>query len=309
MISGVCAHAVTSPRVAVSVDRQTATVGDPIRLTLTVQHRKDWKQIPQVLPKKLGEFDVLRDTTYTDRWREGGDGLHSKREITLAIFRPGGFWIPALSGQTIAGADTVTWQSDSLTIVIESVLDRPDADTTDIAGLKGPYVAPEPKWYWWISGAIALAAIALYIYYRRRKRAALPVFKAPPPPAWEVALRELANLRMDVRPGSDGGRLWYFRLSDILRRYWDGRFGWQSIDQTTSEIVRQFPQAPFNGEHRTRAEEFLRFADRVRYAKQPAVEGRPEVDWEWVHSFVKDTIPLRIPTDDQEPAEQERVEA
>lgn len=309
ILIGGYAYAVTPPRVSVSSSRQTATVGDPIAFTVTVEHHSDWKQVPQFLPKTLGEFEVLHDTNYIARWGEGDERLHFKRELTLAIFKPGGFWIPSLTGQTVIDADTVVWKSDSLAIVIESVLDRPDADTTDIAGLKPPYVAPEPKWYWWVSGAIALMALSLYLYYRSRKRAAMPVFKAPPPPAWDVALKELSSLRQEVHPETDGGRLWYFRLSDILRRYWDGRYGWQSIDQTTTEIVRQLPSAPFHHEHRKRAEEFLRVADRVRYAKQPAVEGRPEVDWEWVHAFVKETIPPRITTEDAKVGEGEKVQA
>lgn len=307
ILIGAHAYAAAPPRVSVSSSRQTATVGDPIKFTVTVEHHADWQQVPQFLPKTLGPFDVLRDTSYVDRWGEGDDRLHFKRELTLAIFKPGGFWIPALTGKTVVDGDTTTWQSDSLAIVIESVLDRPDADTTDIAGLKAPYVAPEPKWYWWVSGALALMALSLYLYYRSRKRAALPVFKAPPPPAWEVALKELSSLRNEVHPETDGGRLWYFRLSDILRRYWDGRYGWQSIDQTTSEIVRQLPSAPFHHEHRKRAEEFLRVADRVRYAKQPAVEGRPEIDWEWVQSFVKETIPPRISSEEPKVGEGEKI--
>lgn len=307
IITGFGAYAATSPSVTVSADRQTATVGDPIKVTVAVEHHKDWQQIPQTLPKTLGEFDILHDTTFIDRWGEGDDRLHFKRELTLAVFRPGGFWIPALNGLTVIDADTVGWQSDSLAIGIESVLDRPDADTTDIAGLKAPYVAPEPKWYWWVSGAVALALVSLYIYFRSRKRAAMPHVKAPPPPAWDVALKELASLRSEVHPEADGGRVWYFRLSDILRRYWDGRYGWQSIDQTTSEIVRLLPQAPFSSEQRRRAEEFLRHADRVRYAKQPAIEGRPEIDWDWVHSFVKDTIPPRITDSAPMPSVGERV--
>jgi hypothetical protein len=228
--------------VSVSADRQTATVGDRITLTVKVEHHKDWQQIPQPLEHNLGPFDILHDTIFVDRWGEGDDRLNFNRELVLAIFEPGGAWIPSLSGLTVMDGDTVAWRSDSLAIMIESVLDRPDADTTDIAGLKGPYVAPISRWYWWAAGVAALVAVAAYSWYRRRKRAALPRWQPPPIPAWDAALHELEGLRREGQ----------------------------------------------------RAEEFLHLADRVRYAKQPATEGRPEVDWEWVRSFVKETIPLRI---------------
>ncbi len=297
ILLGTYALAAVPPRVTVSSDRQTATVGDRIKFTVQIEHHKDWQQISQPLSQTFGPFDLLHDTSYVDRWGEGDERLHFKRELILAIFKPGGAWIPSLTGLTVMGSDTVAWHSDSLAIMIESVLDRPDADTTDIAGLKGPYVAPEPRWYWWVSGAAALLAIALYLWYRFRRRAALPKAVIPPRPPWELAMRELNALKLEVRPQDDGGRLWYFRLSEILRRYWDGRYNWQSIDQTTTEIVTLLPLAPFTNEQRQRAEEFLHLADRIRYAKQPAIEGRPEVDWQWVRSFVNDTIPLRIVAD------------
>jgi hypothetical protein len=292
--SGWFAQAATPPRVVVSADHQVATVGDPIKLSITVDHQSDWQQFPQPLSGKLGDFDILRDTAYVDRWREGDKGLAFKRELTLAAFKPGGVWIPSVSGFTVIGADTLRWQTDSLAINIESVLGRPDADTTDIAGLKQPYVAPESRWRFWTGIALLVAAIAVYLWYRLRRRTHEPVPVAPPRPAWEIALEELEQLRREVNPAADGGRLWYFRLSEILRRYWDARYDWQSIDQTTTEIIRVLPQAPFAESHRRRAAEFLHLADYIRYARQPAQEGRPEVDWAWVKSFIVETRPPRL---------------
>jgi hypothetical protein len=290
------AQGAISPRVAVSADRQTATVGDPIQILVNIQHRADWKLVPDPPLRNLGEFDVLHDSSFVDRWNEGEDGKAFKRQLVLAAFRPGGFWIPSLRGQILTrSGDTLTWQSDSLAITIGSVLSQPGADTINIAGLKGPYVAPVATWYWWALGAIALLLTALLLWLRSRRRAAVTAVVVPSIPAWEAALQQLAKLRQDVQPQQEGGRVWYFRLSEILRRYLDGRYGWNSIDQTSTEIIRQLPEAPFDGSHRERAEEFLRVADQVRYAKQPAREGRPEVDLEWVRTFVNETIPHLVP--------------
>lgn len=292
----------TSPRVAVSADRQTATVGDPIKVILSIEHQDDWKLVPDLPFRNLGVFDVLHDSSFVDRWREGEDGKAFKRELVLAAFRPGGFWIPSLWGQIITGGgDTLTWQSDSLAITIGSVLSQPGADTVNIAGLKGPYVAPVTTWYWWALGALIFVLAVLFIWWRSRHRTVVTPVAPPPIPAWESALQQLARLRQEVPPQHEGGRIWYFRLSEILRRYLDGRYGWNSIDQTTSEIIQQLPEAPFHGSHRDRAEEFLRLADQIRYAKQPAREGRPEVDFEWVKTLVNETIP-RVVVETPEPA-------
>jgi hypothetical protein len=112
----------------------------------------------------------------------------------------------------------------------------------------------------------------------------------------------LQLLRNEIDPASDGGRIWYFRLSEILRRYLDGRYGWESIDETTTEILRRLPEAPFNGEHRERVREFFQVADQIRYAKMAAKIGRPDIDWDWVRAFVEGTTP-RITVDSTETSE------
>jgi hypothetical protein len=102
-------------------------------------------------------------------------------------------------------------------------------------------------------------------------------------------------MRQAIDPVTDGGRLWYFRLSEILRRYFDQRYGWVTIDETTTEVMQRLESAPFDGGHQERAQEFFQLADQVRYARYPAKVGRPEVDWEWVREFVESTV-LVIPS-------------
>lgn len=291
----------------ISADRQSATVGDPVNFTLTVRYDSSLKFSAPPRRHDLGQFEVLGDTTLPDAG--GKDGLHRyQRRWRVAGFQTGDLWIPALSGILIGPTgDTLTWQSDSIAITIASVLTG--GDTTDIHGLKGPYVAGESAWIVWLIGAVVLAAALGLWWWRRsrRRRASAPA--APSIPAWEAALHALQTMRSELDPGADGGRVWYFRLSEILRRYWDGRYGWQSIDQTTHEIIEKLPLAPFEGSHRGRAREFLEIADQVRYARLAARSGRPEVDWDWVRAFVADTTPRVISTDGGNAAGSTRPEA
>jgi hypothetical protein len=165
----------------------------------------------------------------------------------------------------------------------------------DIHGLKGPFVAPQRAWLWWLAGALIVLLLAGTWWWERRKRRRSSAVVVPTIPPWEQALTALAQLHEQIDPQRDGARLWYFRLSDILRRYWDGRYGWQSIDQTSTEIVRHLADAPFDGTHRQRAQEFLILADQVRYARLSTHPGRAEVDWEWIRTFVNETVPRALP--------------
>jgi hypothetical protein len=155
----------------------------------------------------------------------------------------------------------------------------------------------------WAALAAILVGAAVMYWFRSKRQSAALAPAAPPIPAWDAALQSLRAMRQEIEPEEDGGRLWYFRLSEILRRYFDQRYGWASIDETTTQVMERLDSAPFDNGHRERAQEFFQLADQVRYAKHPAKMGRPEVDWEWVRGFVQATIPViaETPTPSQTP--------
>jgi hypothetical protein len=300
-----------SPNISVAIDKQSVTVGDPITYTLTVQYDSTLKLIAPVVGKTLGKLQVLADSTVAAQPTTPGQKTY-RRQLHLAAFETGSLWIAAVHGETVDSAGHSTpWQSDSVLISVSSVLASAGTDTTDIHGLKGPYVAPEFHWLLWTVAIIVLVGAAIYFWQRRRRLAAIAAPPAPPAPAWETALGSLRTMRAEIDPESDGGRLWYFRLSEILRRYFDQRYGWDSIEETTTEVMHRLESAPFDSGHQQRAQEFFQLADRVRYARHPAKVGRPEVDWEWVREFVQSTIPVisTVPTPDDAGRSQESESA
>jgi len=306
LLAGVARAQITPPELIVSADHQSATVGDPIEFVLTVRYDSTLRLgVPSRVPT-LGDFEVIHDTVLGEGVLR--DGVREYRRCwRLAAFKTGELWIPGITGElTDRNGASLVWRSDSLVVSITSVL-AAGTDTSDIRGLKGPFVVRELAWFWWLAGALVVLLLAATWWWERRRRRAVPLV-VPPVPPWETALAALSQLHGQVDPNRDGARLWYFRLSEILRRYWDGRYGWQSIDQTTTEIARHFDDAPFDGMHRQRAREFLDLADQVRYARLLTRPGRAELDWEWVRAFVHETIP-RVPPVGDSPAGPGSVDA
>ena len=285
------AHA-QAPAITVAIDKQSVTVGDPILYTLTLQYDSTLRLIVPAVGKTLGKLEVVKDSTWPEAVSGPGHKLY-RRQLLLAAFETGQLWVAPLRGETVDTAGrSAPWQSDSLLVSVTSVLAGAATDTTDIHGLKAPYQAPEIRWWLWaIAAALAIGAATLY-WIRRRRHPATAAPAVPPTPPWDAALQSLRSLRQEIDPASDGGRLWYFRLSEILRRYFDQRYGWATIDETTTEVMQRLDTAPFNSGHQERAQEFFQLADQVRYARYPAKVGRPEVDWEWVREFVQSTVPV-----------------
>jgi len=284
------------PDISVALDKQAITLGDPVNYTLTIRYDTTLRMISPAIGATLGKLTVLKDSTEADGTIVDGRKLY-KRRVRLTAFETGEQWAPSLTGELVdSNGVSTAWQTDSLSLSVKSLLGDLNPDSVDIQGLKAQYEVPISTWIWWaISAFIIVAAGAAYWFFRRRRRIEEAAV-APAIPAWESALGSLQVMREEIDPGSDGGRMWYFRLSEILRRYLDGRYGWESIEETTTETIRRLPSAPFDGEHRERVKEFFSLADRVRYAKLAAKVGRPEVDWDWVRTFVEHTIPV-IPDD------------
>lgn len=293
VISAAQLHAQASaPDIGVRVDHHDITVGDPIEYKLSIRYDSTLKIIAPSIGNAIGPFSVLRDSVLDEGTIIDGRKTYA-RALRLTAFETGTLWTPSLSGELIDSAGNASvWSTDSLKIEVKSVLAGTNPDSADIRPLKSQYAIPVSHWIWWaLGGALLIVAIVIYWLWRRRRRAVEEI-AAPAVPPWEIALESLRVMRDEIDPATDNGRLWYFRLSEILRRYFDQRYGWSSIDETTTEVLRRLAKAPFAGHHRDRVEEFFLEADRVRYAKFPAKVGRPEVDWDWMRGFIEATIPL-----------------
>lgn len=280
------------PDISVSVDKQSITLGDPVDYTLTIRYDTTLRLISPAIGAALGNLTVLKDSTEADGTIVDGRKLY-KRRVRVTAFDTGEQWASSLSGELIdSNGVSTAWQTDSLSLTVQSLLGDLDPDSVDIQGLKAQYEVPVATWLWWTISALIIIAAGVAYWFLRRRRRIEEEAGAPPIPAWESALGSLQIMREEIDPAADGGRMWYFRLSEILRRYLDGRYGWESIEETTTETIRRLPNAPFDGGHRERVKDFFHQADRVRYAKMAAKEGRPEVDWDWVRTFVETTIPI-----------------
>ena len=92
-------------------------------------------------------------------------------------------------------------------------------------------------------------------------------------PAHVLALEELAKLAAGQLVEAGRFHEFYFRLSDIVRRYLEGRFGIMAPEQTTEEFLREAGRNPVLSEvHKELLAGFLRAADMVKFARlQPSI--------------------------------------
>lgn len=170
------------------------------------------------------------------------------------------------------------------------------ADTTgiDIKDIIGPKSLPVQWWPYALGALIIMALIAVWYFLFRKKLNKMEIPVAPPEPPFDKAIRELAILKETDLIGKGKIKQFYIELSDILRRYIEGRFDIRAVEATTYELKRLLKHPELTKDQYQTILEFLGRSDLVKFAKfQPSAEY-PAGDYDLVRNLVISTKPIEI---------------
>jgi hypothetical protein len=175
---------------------------------------------------------------------------------------------------------------------------RPDiapSDTTDVIfDIIPPRDAPVTfaEMLPWLV-IVIISALIVYLLARYLPRNPLRRFVKPlppPVPAHITAMRELQALKEEQLWQKGEIKEYYSRLSDILRRYIDTRFGISSPELTTDETVRLLHRAAVTTTGQMAlVKEVLSLSDMVKFAKYIPEAGVNESMFENAVRFVEET--------------------
>jgi len=247
------------------VDSTTYLLGDPIRVSIGITHPPGVTFTP-LFTDTVGGFSIL-----------GWDGLQSKDETTseaglvVAWYDSGIAILPPLTFSYRVPGDTTddTVGTNPLLLTIELFA----VDTTQpIKDLKPPLTIPltlsDVATVLGIVLALAAAVFLIYRYWKKKRRQKPEViFEPPPRPAHIIALEELANLREKKLWQRGLIKPYYSELTEIIRRYFEHRYGIMALEQTTEEILRDVSHRLSGNPVRSDIENVLRHADLVKFAR------------------------------------------
>jgi hypothetical protein len=256
-------------------DTDTVHVGDVLTLVVTAISRR---AVPVNLPGtlELGAFTVLdRKESETDL----GDG-RVRHEFTLLIaaYEPGEREIPAIEVTYLGkGGDVRTARTAPVPLKITSLIaNEPEPALKDAAA---PVTVLEENWVLiYVAAGLVAALLGALITWLvvRRLRARVAARPGPPPrPAHEIALEKLDRLGQYGFLEDADNRPFYFSVSEVIREYLGARFGFDSLELTTDELVAELKRTGkgelgiFEGE----ITGWLASCDLVKFAKiSPTVE-------------------------------------
>jgi len=175
---------------------------------------------------------------------------------------------------------------------VRSALNGKQVASTKIADIK-PIKRPPPRFprWLWVFSLVALisfliGSIVSKIWANR------PVEKRQPPPLppHVIALQALDALKNKHWLEQDQCDLFYTELSMILREYLKGRFGLNAPDKTTEEIARDMYESKvLPVRQQNILKEFLRQADRVKFAKDHPGKTTMQHAFDTTREFVEET--------------------
>jgi hypothetical protein len=285
-------HAQESPVTVESrIDKSAITIGDTVRYIIRLTHDEKVQVSWPTLGANLGSFEI-RDYDKPEPRKDQGRVIE-EISYTISTFDTGRFEIPPLTIAYQAPPDTNRYslQTEKLEIYVASMRPSQDGDIRDI---KSPWELPRD---WRLMARIALivavilllAGFGFYYWRKRQGKSLLPEKKAPERPAHEIALEALKKLREGDLLATGQIKTYYIALSEIIRRYIEGRYFVPALELTTGELMDNLKTVFLETTAKEILRDLLESSDLVKFAKHEPAMDEHDRAFQLAESFVETT--------------------
>jgi hypothetical protein len=183
-------------------------------------------------------------------------------------------------------------EASAIPIYVKSVITDEEKELRDI---KKPLEIPFN--YLFVGSLVAVGILLLviaylaYKFYKKRKEKG-HLLKSPEPlkPAHEVALAGIEALLAEHLLEKGEIKVFYSRLSEIIRRYIENRFYVLALEETSTEILTELETQALDKETYTLLRDFLELSDLVKFAKYVPAESENVRCIEMAKQFISDTM-------------------
>lgn len=251
-------------RVRSEVDRAFLTIGDRVTYTVTVEHAPDIQVISRVPPP---DSDVLEVKKIEDINRSEGKKRVTGRKFTLTTFKLGEFVLDPVQVNYRKGTGPEkTLESQKIYLTVKSVAEgEPKEDIRDVKSVVP--LTRHIKRLVIVLASLAAALLILFLALKMRKKPGTITTPEPELSPEEEALRDLRELFDSDLMKRGFVKLYYLKLSEILRVFLERRYGILAVESTTFEIMRamkgqELPQGLFE-----KLQHVLASADLAKFAK------------------------------------------
>jgi len=286
-------HAQTAISATLTADSTHILIGDHLNIRLALKHPKSLKVAMPVMKDSIGNMDFIA-ASKIDTISEAADEIYSQT-FTVSAFDSGRFHAGPVVVPFKKGNGAIDTLLSNMVMVDVSTL--PVDTMRPFKPLKAPLAVP----YSWkefipyIIGGILLILLILIgiILWKKYRKQKPPVAARPVPkdPAHIWARKELKKLEDEKLWQKGEIKIYYSRLTEILRLYLEYRFNWLALESTTEEIQMAIDNYQMKEKAKDNLLQTLRIADLVKFAKQlPAPDANIKA-MESAYKFIDLTEP------------------
>jgi len=294
-------------------DRDSILIGDQIHYNIELfQPRGLTVQMPEFSDTLNNSHIEILEKSPRDTIQTGEEVLRISQHYLITCFDSGLYTIPAQRfSYTTPQKQAELLSQPAFLQVLTMPLDTAQA----IFDIKGPYRAPITftEILPYLLGLIILVAlvwlILRYIKKRNMKKSGY-IPTRPPEPPHIIAIRSLDQLKERKLWQNNRVKLYYSRITDILRIYLEGRYGISAMESTSNEILNDLKATGFNDNRLyTKLQDMLQLADLVKFAKVHPAPGENETCMLDAYIFINETkqVEKPVPEEQENQAEGEPV--
>jgi hypothetical protein len=269
--------------VTLQTDKQEITVADRLNLTISATADEEYEVELPGFGDKLEQFGIVDYHTSQPKLTEDKRSEIS-RSYVLEPFLSGDYAIPPMTvnfwKKGAKDTDNHNIETEEITIHVVSILPE-DLEKRTLHDIRPPVALPTSSrvWIWsgTFAGAVLCIGLVAFVLIKRRRKTDETVQRVIP--AHELAFNELEALITENLVDKGEIKQFYQRISDILRRYIERRFGIHAPEQTTEEFLAGIKtRSDFPETYHGLVKNFLTHCDLVKFAEhQPTTENIQQI--------------------------------
>lgn len=290
-----------------SVDTNKILIGQPVQVILQVSQPKNVQINWPLIVDSMGKLEILKIFPLDTMLVEDPNVLLRSQTFQVTSFDSGLYKIPEVYFDYKQNNSDKTFSTYTDPIFIE-VFTVPVDTTLDIRDIQPIMPAPaDLTWLLWVLiGYHLLMLLIAFVVWKSRKKTGeekeeivAPVVLIPPHITAIDALKALESEKLWQERKM---KLYFTRLTDILRVYIDEKWRVGAQELTTDEIIHHGFLALIDPSCKMDLERILRLADLVKFAKWEAIASECELSMSLSYKFVKDTSAREIQSEENKGA-------
>jgi hypothetical protein len=290
-----------------SINKDTILIGDQI--TLSVKYKFNPylpANFPQLKDTVVPGVEFVRELP-TDTVRNQNIISEYVKKYIITSFDSGHYfiWFPII----VENSDTI--MSNIVQFHVNTI--PVDTLTYKMYDIKKPIIYPltlQEILFWVFMVIIGIILIIAAIILYRRWKNKQPLFgKAKPKiPPHIIAFKELSVVRTEKLWQQGKVKLYYTRITDIIRKYIEGRFSIPAMEKTSDEILADIKKGKIDEMYSfDKLREMFYTSDLVKFAKYQPAPDENEESFKTAFEFVTNTQPKEEDTEDKTSIAEEKT--